>query len=230
LLASAQLDLPALREGLLAWWAIHGRHSIPWKLGADQQPVACGEGLDPYPIWVAELHENQQRLAASASTPGQIALAATITGCSVVLHRCCHQRPSNSNRAGDAMTAQLSDGMGGAFAMLPLEPDGPLLAALRDGELYSRDLAVLWALVARLDWHSGRAWVSRQDLAQAIGHDRTKTVNGSLARIRRLGMAARSSDKRNRQPFWCVNPPVVAATGGPHRRKMQLDQFTAALV
>jgi adenine-specific DNA glycosylase len=70
LLASAQLDLPALREGLLAWWAIHGRHSIPWKLGADQQPVACGEGLDPYPIWVAQLHENQQRLAASASTPG----------------------------------------------------------------------------------------------------------------------------------------------------------------
>ena len=82
------------------------------------------------------------------------------------------------------MTAQLSDGMGGAFAMLPLEPDGPLLlAALRDGELYPRDLAVLWALVARLDWRSGRAWVSRQDLAQAIGHDRTKTVNGSLARI-----------------------------------------------
>jgi hypothetical protein len=52
LLASAQPDLPALREGLLAWWAIHGRHSIPWKLGADQQPVACGTALDPYSIWV----------------------------------------------------------------------------------------------------------------------------------------------------------------------------------
>lgn len=127
------------------------------------------------------------------------------------------------------MTALLSDGMGGAFAMVPLEPDGPLLAALRDGELHPRDLAVLWALVARLDWRSGRAWVSSQDLAQAIGHDRTNTVNGSLARLRRLGMVAKSADKRNHQPFWCVNPLVVAATGGPHRRKMQLDQFTAAL-
>jgi hypothetical protein len=54
LLASAQLDLPALREGLLAWWAIHGRHSIPWKLGPDQQPAPCGTALDPYSIWVAE--------------------------------------------------------------------------------------------------------------------------------------------------------------------------------
>jgi hypothetical protein len=53
------------------------------------------------------------------------------------------------------MTALLCDGMGGAFAMVPLEPDGPLLAALRDGELHPRDLAVLWALVARLDWRSG---------------------------------------------------------------------------
>ena len=85
------------------------------------------------------------------------------------------------------MTAQLSDGMGGAFAMLPLEPDGPLLAALRDGELYSRDLAVLWALVARLDWHSGRAWVSRQDLAQAIGQPRAARAVGSAVAANAIG-------------------------------------------
>jgi A/G-specific adenine glycosylase len=62
LLASAQLDLPALREGLLAWWAIHGRHSIPWKLGPDQQPAFCGTALDPYPIWVAEVMLQQTQL------------------------------------------------------------------------------------------------------------------------------------------------------------------------
>jgi A/G-specific adenine glycosylase len=62
LLASAQLDLPALREGLLAWWAIHGRHSIPWKLGPDQQPAPCGTALDPYPIWVAEVMLQQTQL------------------------------------------------------------------------------------------------------------------------------------------------------------------------
>lgn len=127
------------------------------------------------------------------------------------------------------MTALLSDGMGGAFAMVPLEPDGPLLAALRDGDLHPRDLAVLWVLLARLDWRSGRAWVSSQDLAAAIGHDRTNTVNGSLARLRHLGMVAKGQDKRSRQLFWCVNPVVVAATGGQHRREMQRRQFMAAL-
>ncbi|MFM2079922.1 MAG: A/G-specific adenine glycosylase [Cyanobacteriota bacterium] len=60
--ASAQLDLPALREGLLAWWAIHGRHGIPWKLGPDQQPTPCGTALDPYPIWVAEVMLQQTQL------------------------------------------------------------------------------------------------------------------------------------------------------------------------
>jgi len=127
-----------------------------------------------------------------------------------------------------AMTAQLSDGMGSPFALLPLEPDGPLLAALRDGLLHPRDLAVLWVLLARLDWRSGRAWVSSQDLAAAIGHDRTNTVNGSLARLRRLGMVAKGQDKRDRRPFWCVNPVSVAATGGPQRRERQRWQFWEA--
>jgi hypothetical protein len=54
LIASAQLEGEDLRASLLRWWADHGRHTIHWKLSADQQPVACGEGLDPYPIWVAE--------------------------------------------------------------------------------------------------------------------------------------------------------------------------------
>ena len=62
------------------------------------------------------------------------------------------------------MKESLSDGLG-AFAMVPLEPEGPLLVALRDGRLLGRDFAVLWLLVARLDWRTGRAWVSTAELA-----------------------------------------------------------------
>ena len=56
------MPVDALRAGLLDWWADHGRHGIPWKLYADQQPVACGVALDPYPIWVAEVMLQQTQL------------------------------------------------------------------------------------------------------------------------------------------------------------------------
>jgi hypothetical protein len=126
--------------------------------------------------------------------------------------------------------SQLSDGMGAAFAMVPLEPEGPLLVALRDGRLLGRDLAVLWLLVARLDWRTGRAWVSAAELAAAMGHTRPETVQQSLARLRREGLLARGADKREPwRRFWCVNPLQVAATGGRHRRQRQLQQFRAAL-
>jgi hypothetical protein len=124
---------------------------------------------------------------------------------------------------------QLSDGLG-AFAMVPLEPDGPLLVALREGRLLGRDLAVLWLLINHLDWRTGRAWVSTAELAAAIGHTRPETVQQSLARLRREVLVARGADKREPcRVFWCVNPLLVAATGGKHRRAMQWQQFQRAL-
>ena len=126
------------------------------------------------------------------------------------------------------MTEPLSDGLG-AFAMVPIEPEGPLLVALREGRLLGRDLAVLWLLVSRLDWRSGRAWVNATELAAALGHTRTETVLQSLARLRREGLVARGADKRDpRRRFWCISP-VVACTGGKHRREQLWQQFLAAL-
>jgi hypothetical protein len=40
---------------LLAWWQEHGRHTIPWKVGADGRPAADGKPLNPFPIWCAEV-------------------------------------------------------------------------------------------------------------------------------------------------------------------------------
>ena len=114
--------------------------------------------------------------------------------------------------------------------MVPLEPEGPLLVALRDGRLLGRDFAVLWLLVARLDWRTGRAWVSTAELAAAIGNSCPGRVQESLARLRKETLVARGTDKReSKRVFWCVNPLLVAATGGKHRRQLRLQQFERAL-
>lgn len=127
------------------------------------------------------------------------------------------------------MTSQLSDGMGSPFAMVPLDPDGPLLTALRDGDLHPRDLAVLWALVARLDWRTGRAWASANDLAAAIGHETPAHAKGSLRRLKRLGLVASGVDRKDSsRVFLCVNP-LVAVAGGPNRREWQRRQFEQAV-
>ena len=126
------------------------------------------------------------------------------------------------------MTEPLSDGLG-AFAMVPLDERGPLLETLKEGRLLGRDVAVLWALIAHLDWRTGRSWITSAELAAAIGHTRTETVLQSLARLRREGLVARGADKRDpRRRFWCISP-AVACTGGKHRRQQQWQQFAAAL-
>ena len=123
---------------------------------------------------------------------------------------------------------QLSDGLS-AFAMVPLEPEGPLLGALREGRLLGRDLAVLWLLINHLDWRTGRSWITSAELAGALGHTRTETVLQSLARLRREGLLARGADKRDpRRRYWCISP-AVACSGGKVRRQQQWQQFLRAL-
>jgi len=53
---------PELRRQLLAWWEVHGRHAIPWKLRPDGSAPAAGEPLDPWPIWSAEIMLQQTQL------------------------------------------------------------------------------------------------------------------------------------------------------------------------
>jgi A/G-specific adenine glycosylase len=53
---------PELRQLLLAWWELHGRHAIPWKRRLDGKPPADGEPLDPYGVVVAEVMLQQTQL------------------------------------------------------------------------------------------------------------------------------------------------------------------------
>lgn len=52
-----------LRRSLLAWWEVHGRHEIPWKLHPNGSRPADGEALDPYGVFVAEVMLQQTQLA-----------------------------------------------------------------------------------------------------------------------------------------------------------------------
>ena len=53
---------PHLRHQLLVWGELHGRRSIPWKLGPDGFLPRDAAWLDPYPIWVAEVMLQQTQL------------------------------------------------------------------------------------------------------------------------------------------------------------------------
>ncbi|MEI8251460.1 MAG: 8-oxo-dGTP diphosphatase MutT [Synechococcus sp. ELA057] len=48
---------------MLAWWEVHGRHAIPWKLLPEGRRPADGEELAPYPVLVAEVMLQQTQLA-----------------------------------------------------------------------------------------------------------------------------------------------------------------------
>jgi A/G-specific adenine glycosylase len=52
-----------LRRSLLAWWEVHGRHEIPWKLHPNGSRPADGDALDPYGVFVAEVMLQQTQLA-----------------------------------------------------------------------------------------------------------------------------------------------------------------------
>ena len=56
-------DAAGLSAALLAWWELHGRGGIPWKLLPGGVAPAPGQDLDPYGIWIAEVMLQQTQLA-----------------------------------------------------------------------------------------------------------------------------------------------------------------------
>ena len=56
------VSLTGIREKLLFWYEIHGRHWIPWKLKPDGTMPKSGESLSVYGIWIAEVMLQQTQL------------------------------------------------------------------------------------------------------------------------------------------------------------------------
>jgi A/G-specific adenine glycosylase len=65
-LADAAAMAPALQASLLVWWELHGRRGLdqkPWMVTAAVRWPECGEALDPYGVFVAEVMLQQTQLA-----------------------------------------------------------------------------------------------------------------------------------------------------------------------
>ncbi len=57
-------SLKELRFRILDWWALHGRHDLPWKKLSNSNDFiqdSCQE-LDPYSIWIAEVMLQQTQV------------------------------------------------------------------------------------------------------------------------------------------------------------------------
>ena len=52
-----------LSTALLAWWEVHGRGGLPWKLLDGAVRPAPEQQLDPYGIWIAEVMLQQTQVA-----------------------------------------------------------------------------------------------------------------------------------------------------------------------
>ena len=50
-------------QTLLAWWDLHGRAGIPWKVLPNGEPPGLEQDLDPYGIWIAEVMLQQTQLS-----------------------------------------------------------------------------------------------------------------------------------------------------------------------
>ena len=61
--ALTEADAAVLSTALLAWWELHGRGGIPWKLLPGGVCPAQQQNLDPYGIWIAEVMLQQTQLA-----------------------------------------------------------------------------------------------------------------------------------------------------------------------
>lgn len=61
--ALTDADAAALSAALLAWWKLHGRVGIPWKLLPSGVAPTSEQHLEPYGIWIAEVMLQQTQLA-----------------------------------------------------------------------------------------------------------------------------------------------------------------------
>ena len=99
------------------------------------------------------------------------------------------------------------------------------LVATRKLEL--RDMAVFMALMAHMNWRSGRVPITAKALAERLSIKLPVCVS-SLTRLKREPLVARVVDRNTGDNYYLLNP-YVASVGGPQRRGLLWAQFKACL-
>lgn len=123
------------------------------------------------------------------------------------------------------MKAREDDSEG--FVMVFTDEAGvSVIGALRDRKLNYRDLSVLFALLAHVNWRSGRAYVTQQALADGMGMNKT-TCSEAVKRLQRERLVARMKDGTTGMTYFLISPRL-AAVGSPQRRAHLTQQFDDA--
>lgn len=111
--------------------------------------------------------------------------------------------------------------------MFPEEVSVSVIGALRDKLLQPRDLAVLLALMAELNWRNGRVEITQRALALHMGIKECD-CGASVRRLQSLRFVARMKDLRSGNTYFLINPRLLTV-GGPQRRGHLLQQFDEAI-
>lgn len=90
-----------------------------------------------------------------------------------------------------------------------------------------RDMAVLMALMASMNWRSGRVHVTAKGVADQLKIKLPVCVS-SLTRLRKQQMISRVMDRHTGENYFLVNPYLVSV-GGPKRRGHLWAQFEQSL-
>lgn len=101
------------------------------------------------------------------------------------------------------------------------------MGALADKRLQPRDLAVLMALLANMNWRSGRVDMTQRALAEQL-NIRETNVGSSIKRLREEQLIARAVDKASGRRYFLINPRL-ASVGSPQRRGHLFQQFEEAV-
>lgn len=118
------------------------------------------------------------------------------------------------------------DGNEGFVMLFTDEGRDTLLPLLQRREISCQDVSVLVAVMAHLDWRSGKARVTQKALAASMGMRETH-VSASARRLQRLRLLARVRDTYTGEAFFLINP-ALASVGGPQRRGHLAQQFAEA--
>jgi A/G-specific adenine glycosylase len=217
-LADAAAMAPALQASLLVWWEPHGRRGLdqkPWMVTAAGRWPECGEALDPYGVFVAEVMLQQTQLAVvlpywrrwMVALPDLGALAAADEQRVLLLwqglgyysrarrlHRAAQQLltgPSESRKPGLNPIQRLGPNPG-----LPMAPD------LDGSGLWPDSLA---------GWHAlpglGRS-TAASILSSAFDHPEA-ILDGNVKRVLARLIAAPAPPARQLSGFWRLSETVL---------------------
>lgn len=102
-----------------------------------------------------------------------------------------------------------------------------VIEAMRSKRLQPRDLATFMALMANMNWRTGRVRVTTTALAEQMGVP-ISNVSTSVSRLSKESLVHRMKDESTGEVFFMLNPTVVSV-GSQQRKGFLVQRFSEAL-